>query len=323
MSFDITAIGELLIDFTPKGRDGGGLEQYVASPGGAPANVCAVLSKMGGAAAFIGKVGADHFGNVLRTMLTDNHVCVDGLIMDENFKTTLSFVTLGPDGERDFCFFRKNGADTMLRAEEVCLDLIDRSRVLHFGSVSLTDEPCRTAILNTVDYAKRGGAMISYDPNYRPLLWECPALAKEQMLRGLALADLLKISEEELYFLTESKDVAAGAEQLAALGPRVVLVTLGAKGVYFLTPNVKGRLNGYPVKAIDTTGAGDTFMAAFLYEVRSLSLEAICGLPLADFTAIMQRCNAAAAITTTGLGAISAAPDMQAVNRFLSAHASV
>lgn len=321
MRYDLTAIGEFLIDFAPKGLDANGLQQFAASPGGAPANVCAIVSKLGGKTAFIGKVGNDPFGALLRTTLLDNGIAAEGLVMGDGAPTSLAFVTLGENGERDFCFYRKNSADTMLRTEELNRELLTNSKFVHFGSVSLTDEPCRSATFSGVKQARAAGSVISYDPNYRPALWRGAKEARDMMLQGVALSDIIKVSDEEAVFLTGTQDLEEGARILAAMGPSVVLITCGAQGVCYQTRADCGSVPSFPVKPVDTTGAGDTFIGAFLYYTKDMTREEIAFLQGEKMRRIMRCCNAAAAITTTGLGAIAAMPDMEVVCRFLREHA--
>lgn len=321
MGYDLTAVGEFLIDFAPKGLSANGLHQFAASPGGAPANVCAMFAKLGGRTAFVGKVGSDPFGAMLRNTLLDNGIAADGLIMDAAAPTSLAFVTLGEDGERDFCFYRKNSADTMLRPEELNREMLENSKFVHFGSVSLTDEPARSATFSAVELARAAGNVISYDPNYRPALWHDEDMARDMMLRGAALADIIKVSDEEAIFLTKTEDLEEASRILAAMGPSVVLITCGAEGVCYRTAADTGRIPGFSVRPVDTTGAGDTFMGTFLYCAKDMSPKEIAFLGGERMGQIMRCCNAAAAITTTGLGAIAAMPDMEQINSLLRAYA--
>ena len=318
MGYELASIGELLIDFAPDGTDERGLPRFIASPGGAPANVCACFAKLGGTAAFLGKVGDDPFGTMLRKTLERNRIGTDGLVTGREGHTSLAFVTLDENGDRDFCFYRKHGADVLFREEELCTELIRESRFFHFGSVSMTDEPARSTTFRAVGLARECGCTVSYDPNYRPPLWSSEKEAKEWMLRGVKLTDILKVSDEEMTVLTGETDPRKGAEKLHAMGPSVVLLTCGADGAYYLTENCFGYVAGIPVRTVDTTGAGDTFIGTFLYEVRTLSAEQLVALTEKELRRIVHRCNAAAAITTTGLGAIAAMPDGAALDLFLT-----
>ena len=317
MEYELTAIGELLIDFAPKGRDNHGLQLFAASPGGAPANVCAMFAKLGGTASFIGKVGDDHFGHLLKNTLLENGIGTASLILDSHVQTSLAFVTLGQGGERDFSFYRRQGADTMLRADELDPDLIRGSRILHFGSVSLTDEPCRSTTFSAVQTAREAGCLISCDPNYRPPLWQNGDEARKLMLEGVSRADILKVSEEEMVFLAGQQDMAAGSKTLAEFGPSVVLVTRGAEGVFCRVGDRTISVPAFPVNAIDTTGAGDTFMGTFLYFVKDMQPDQIKTLPEPQLRKILLRCNAASAITTTGIGAIASMPDLGGIRQLL------
>ncbi len=196
--FDVVALGESLIDFTPNGTNAQGIELFARNPGGAPANVLAMNARLGGKTAFIGKVGKDGFGDFLRQTLVESSIDVSGLVIDEKIPTTLAFVQLDSKGDRSFTFYRNPGADVMLTSAEVNRNLIDDAAIFHFGSVSLTSDPSRTATLEAARYARQQGKLVSFDPNYRPLLWEHPADAVVQMQEGVKLADLLKVSEEEI-----------------------------------------------------------------------------------------------------------------------------
>lgn len=227
--FDIVALGESLIDFTPSGENSQGMALFARNPGGAPANVLAMAAKLGGKTAFIGKVGDDAFGAFLKKTMEDAGVDVRGLRMTREYPTTLAFVQLTPEGDRSFTFYRKPSADVMLAPAEVDRALLRDCRIFHFGSVSLTDEPCRTATLEAAREAKAAGAMISYDPNYRPFLWDSAERAREALLAALPLADIVKVSEEEMELLTGEVQLAAGADALASRGAALVLVTLGPR----------------------------------------------------------------------------------------------
>ena len=240
--FDIVALGESLIDFTPSGENSQGMALFARNPGGAPANVLAMAAKLGGKTAFIGKVGDDAFGAFLKKTMEDAGVDVRGLRMTREYPTTLAFVQLTPEGDRSFTFYRKPGADVMLAPAEVDRALLRDCRIFHFGSVSLTDEPCRTATLEAAREAKAAGAMISYDPNYRPFLWDSAERAREALLAALPLADIVKVSEEEMELLTGEVQLAAGADALASRGAALVLVTLGPRGAYYRAAAGRGLL---------------------------------------------------------------------------------
>jgi fructokinase len=300
---DITAIGEILIDLTQTGTDDRGIPQFSANPGGAPANVAVAASRLGRSTAFLGKVGKDGYGRYLRSVLEENQVNTSGLVEDETALTTLAVVTVDSSGERSFTFYRENTADVRLRPEECVLP---ETKILHFGSVSLTAEPARTATLETAKKAKNSGILVSYDPNYRANLWDNEAHAVEEMKAPLALADILKVSDEELLLLTGTSDLDAGSQQLASLGISLVLVTLGEKGAYFRYGELTGQVPGESVTVADTNGAGDTFLGAVLAQIASRG--GLDGLTQDQLHTMVQKANRAAALTTSRSGAIPAMP---------------
>lgn len=285
--FDIVALGESLIDFTPSGENSQGMALFARNPGGAPANVLAMAAKLGGKTAFIGKVGDDAFGAFLKKTMEDAGVDVRGLRMTREYPTTLAFVQLTPEGDRSFTFYRKPGADVMLAPAEVDRALLRDCRIFHFGSVSLTDEPCRTATLEAAWEAKAAGAMISYDPNYRPFLWDSAERAREALLAALPLADIVKVSEEEMELLTGEVQLAAGADALASRGAALVLVTLGPRGAYYRAAAGRGLLPACEVDTVDTTGAGDAFLGALLSCLAGKTLEELRILPQAQWERIV------------------------------------
>ena len=306
---DITAIGEILIDLTQSGLTEQGIPRYDANPGGAPANLAVAASRLGAKTAFIGRVGRDSFGASLRRTLLDNGVDVSGMSADPVQHTTLAVVSLDGKGERSFSFYRDPSADVNLRFEDVPTALLENTRVLHFGSVSLTAEPSRAATLRAAEAAKKAGALVSYDPNYRASLWRDEAAAVGQMLAPLPLVDILKVSDEELPLLTGTAELEEGTAKLAAYGIRLVLVTLGPDGAFYRLGDLTGRVPGVKVKVGDTNGAGDTFFGAALSQlVRAESIEALTDGELARILAFA---NKAAAITTSRHGAIPAMPTLE------------
>ena len=311
--FDVTAIGELLIDFTPAGASAAGDPLFAQKPGGAPANVLAANSRLGGRNAFIGKVGNDGFGDFLRGMLEKLRIDVSGLCTDPEIPTTLAFVQLGRNGERSFSFYRKPGADLMLRDSEIKSSLISGCHILHFGSVSLTGEPSRSATLSAVKSARKAGRIVSYDPNYRPLLWEDAGTAKRQMAAGLKLADIVKVSEEEMTLLTGETDLEKGSAALARFGASLIFVSLGAGGAFYRSGDRCASLPAYDVKTIDTNGAGDAFLGAALFRLRGKTLEEIRSLKDAELKDILLFANAAGALATTKNGAIPAMPSLEEI----------
>jgi fructokinase len=306
--YDVTALGELLIDFTPSGVNEQGVALFGRNPGGAPANVLAMINKLGGNTAFIGKVGADAFGGFLEKTLSGAGIDTSGLIKDPAYLTTLAFVQLSETGDRSFSFYRRQGADLMLTWPEINRRLIDSANIFHFGSVSLSGRPCRDTVHEAVSYAKSKCKIISYDPNYRPLLWQSKHAARTEIAALIDFADILKVSEEEMVLLTGETDLAKGAALLARNGPSIVLVSLGAQGAYFRCTAGDGRRFTYDVKTVDTTGAGDAFLGAVLYRLRDKSLAELTAIRADELEDIVDFANAAGSLTTAQRGAIPALP---------------
>lgn len=303
---DITAIGEILIDLTQSGTNENGIPRFDANPGGAPANLAVAASRLGARTAFIGRVGRDSFGAFLKNCLKDNGVDVSGLSVDPVRHTTLAVVALDKTGERTFSFYRDPSADVNLAAEDIPVSQLKNTRFLHFGSVSLTAEPARSATLYAAKTAKAQGALISYDPNYRASLWPDEQTAIARMLEPLPLVDVLKVSDEELPLLTGTDDPEAGTALLAGKGIALVLVTLGAKGAFYRFRGKTGHVPGVPCKVGDTNGAGDTFLGAALS--RLSKLESLDGLDIPELERVLAFANKAASITTSRHGAIPAMP---------------
>ena len=316
--FDVIALGELLVDFTQSGLSPQGNPLYEANPGGAPANVLAMLARLGRSCAFVGKVGRDRFGDMLENTIRDAGINADGLAREEAVPTTLAVVSTGPDGDRSFSFYRSPGADLCLRPEDLDLDRIRESRIFHFGSLSLTDEPCRSATVAAVAAAKEEGALISFDPNLREPLWADLAHAKEQIAWGLGQCDLLKISDNELLFMTGEEDFDRGAAILRAQYPNIRLlnVTAGAEGSYSFCGEARVFVPACSLGGvIETTGAGDTFCACVLNFVLDRGLE---GLAAKDLEEMLAFANAAAYLVTTRKGAIRSMPERQEVEAVLA-----
>ena len=303
---DITAVGEILIDLTQSGINSQGIPRFDANPGGAPANLAVAAARLGASTAFIGKVGRDRFGSLLRDTLAENGVDTSGLITDPESPTTLAVVALDGNGERSFSFYRNPSADVDLRAEDIPTEYLQNTRFLHFGSVSLTTDPSRSATLYAAETAKQHGALISYDPNYRPSLWPDEATAVEWMRKPLGLVDILKVSEEELPLLAGTEDQDRGSQVLADMGIRLVLVTLGARGAYYRFGSVTGHVPGVQVTVGDTNGAGDTFLGAVLAQLARFG--GLSSLNAEDLEQIVSAANKAAAITASRHGAIPAMP---------------
>jgi fructokinase len=315
--FDIVALGESLIDFTPEGKNGLGMQLFARNPGGAPANVLAMAAKLGASAAFIGMVGDDDFGHFLRLYMSQAGIDVSGLKMTAEVRTTLAFVQLSAEGDRSFTFYRRPGADICLRPEDADDRLLSGCGIFHFGSVSLTDEPCRSATLESARRAKECGAVISFDPNYRPPLWGGIEAARREILGALPLADIIKVSGEELELVTGQSDPAAGSQALMKYGARLVLVTLGEGGAYYRSPRAAGHVPAPQVDAVDTTGAGDAFTGALLYRLRGLGTEGIAALSAAQLEGCVRFACAAGSLTTLGHGAIPAMPGREKIDACL------
>ena len=315
--FDVTALGELLIDFTENGTSGQGNTLFEANPGGAPCNVLAMLKKLGRSCAFIGKVGEDMFGHLLRDVAAEAGICMDYLLFDKDARTTLAFVKTFPNGDRDFSFYRSPGADMMLTEEELPLDVVADSRIFHFGTLSMTHEGVRRATCRAVAHARESGAVISFDPNLRPPLWDSLEEAKKQIEYGLARCDVLKIADNELEFMTGETDFDKGAAILRERYPNIRLlnVTAGSEGSYSYYEDKRVfvpacKLGG----TIETTGAGDTFCASVLNFVLDHGLD---GLAEADLTEMLRFANTAAYIVTTRKGAIRSMPERAEVEKLL------
>ena len=308
---DLVTIGEILIDLTYSGRQNG-VPVYVANPGGAPANVAVAAARLGADSAFIGKVGNDYYGGFLRETLTENKVDVSGMLTDASAPTTLAVVSLTDAGERSFSFYRRNCADTLLSPEEISDELLGNTRFLHFGSVSLTDDPARSATLFAAKRAKELGATVTYDPNYRANLWNSEKEAVERMKSVLGFVDILKISDEELPLLTGTDDPEAGTGQLFdEYGISLILLTLGADGAYYRRGGETGKAEGFKVKVADTNGAGDTFFGAFLSRMAALGVYKPDDLTSEQLFDSVRTANLAASLTTSRHGAIPAMPDLK------------
>jgi fructokinase len=312
--FDVVVLGELLIDFTPYGVSQEGNILFERNPGGAPANVAVALAKLKNKAAFLGMVGKDEFGTFLKKVLEDNGVNTEGLKFNNEVNTTLAFVHLKSNGDRNFSFYRNPGADMMLKTEDIDFDIIKNSKVFHFGSLSLTDEPSRGAALAAVKYAKENGAVISYDPNLRPPLWKSLELAKEMITLGLGFADILKVSEEEMEFITDIKDLKEGTDIFFRKGISLIFVTLGEKGCFYRYKGGFGLVEAFKVNAIDTTGAGDAFLGAVLHKIIDKSLNEIADMKKEEMEEVIKFANKVGALVTTKKGAIPAMPTIEEIN---------
>lgn len=316
-AYDVTALGELLIDFTENGVSAGGNKLLEANPGGAPCNVLAMLQKLGKRTAFIGKVGQDAFGDLLENTLREAGIGTQGLKRDSRVHTTLAFVHTLAGGERSFSFYRNPGADMNLRAEEVEDALVSSCRIFHFGSLSMTDEPCREATRMAVSRAKQAGALISFDPNLRESLWDSLDHAKEQIAWGLSQCDLLKISDNELAFMTGTEDFDEGAARLLRQCPQIQLlnVTAGEEGSMAYYGGQRCHVPVWRVPAVEKTGAGDTFCACVLNYVLEHGLQ---GLSPEDLREMLAFANAAAALIIQRKGALKMMPAREEICQLLA-----
>lgn len=315
--YDVVALGELLIDFTQNDISSQGNKLYEANPGGAPCNVLAMLTKLGKKTAFIGKVGDDQFGYTLKAALEEVNINSDNLIFDNEVHTTLAFVHTFKNGDRDFSFYRKPGADMMLKVEDINEDLIKSSKVFHFGSLSLTDENIREATKKAICIAKENNLIITFDPNLRVPLWKSLENAKKQILFGMTKCDILKISEEELEFVTGINNVYEAVEKLRSQYMiQLILVTIGEGGSIAFYKNIQVKRHAFiQEKTIETTGAGDTFFACIINYVLEYGLDKLSESSLAD---MLTFANAAASLITTKKGALRVMPEKQEVLNFLN-----
>lgn len=315
--YDVTALGELLIDFTDNGKSAQGNTLFEANPGGAPCNVLAMLNRLGHSTAFIGKVGRDIFGLKLKAVLEEAGIDTAGLIVDADARTTLAFVQTLPDGDRDFSFYRNPGADMLLTADEVDGELIRSSRLFHFGTLSMTHEGVRKATKKAVRLAKESGAVISFDPNLRPPLWRSLDEAKEQAAWGFSQCDVLKISDNEIQWFTGEEDFDQGIERLRKeYGIPLILLSMGRNGSRAYYKDLRIEKAPFLQKGtIETTGAGDTFGGCCLHFVLKYGLN---GLNEERLTEMLAFANAAASIITTRKGALRVMPEADEVERFLS-----
>lgn len=309
---DVVALGELLIDFAAKSADAAGYPTMAANPGGAPGNFLAALNAYGRKTAFLGKVGDDTFGHLLLGTLSRAGIETKGILVDDHFFTTLAFVTFDESGDRSFSFARKPGADTQLSWEEIDKSLIDEARVFHFGTLSLTDEPVRTATQKAVAYAKEHGKLITCDPNLRLPLWKTQEAAKEQMLWSLHQADVVKISDNEVEFLWGCTPEAGAEKLLTEFGVGLAMVTLGPDGCLLKTKNASFRAACPKVHPIDTTGAGDIFGGSAVSQLLELE-KPIDALTEADLAYIGCFAATAASLSTEASGGIPSIPEKEAV----------
>lgn len=326
---DVVCLGEVLVDFVAEDLNVA-LENVVRfrrAPGGAPANVACGVVKLGGTAAFVGKVGDDPFGRMLTRTLGDVGVDTSHLAVSSAARTTLVFVGVHRDGRKDMCFYRHPGADMMLSAADIDAAWLASAKALHFGSISLIDPGPREATLRAARIARQAGLLVTFDPNYRQGLWPSEAEARHRIAEGLALAEVVKVADEELRLVAGSDDHRTAAEYILAQGPHLAVISCGAEGSHgFLRGDVPGRASsdcpvpGFRVKAVETTGAGDGFMASLLVDLlaaRSAGRD-LAALGEDDLRRIYTRANAVGALTCTRAGAIPGLPTRDEVDRFLA-----
>ena len=313
--YDVIALGELLIDFTMNGQSEQGNNMFEACPGGAPCNVLALLNKMGKKTAFLGKVGRDQFGRLLRDTITEAGIDASHLMIDDKVNTTLAFVHTFPDGDREFSFYRNPGADMMLTENEVDPAFIAQTKIFHFGTLSMTHDGVRAATKKAVQAAKDAGCLVSFDPNLRPPLWSSLDLAKEQMEYGFGVCDILKISDNEIQFVSGKEDYDEGISYLQEkYHIPMILLTMGKDGSRAYYKGMRVERPGFSVKAIETTGAGDTFCGSSLNYVVEHGFEDLTEEQLGE---LLTFANAAAAIVTTKKGAIRSMPEREEVEALI------
>lgn len=323
---EIICVGEALVDFISTQR-GTSLEEapgFLKMPGGAPANLAVGLARLGERPRFIGKVGDDPFGRFLRQVLENNRVNTEGLLVETRARTGLAFVSLSPSGERDFVFYRHPAADMLLAPEEISLSWLEKAGAICFGSLSLSTEPSRSAIYRLLEAGRARGLVLAVDVNLRLGVWPSPEVARREIWEALAPVDLVKLNAPELAFLTGEGDVGQGARRLLASGASLVVVTLGEAGAFYVTPGGEGRVPGYRVEVVDTTGAGDAFMAGLMAGLAGLAgegargwLERLTALPREEFRTILAMANAAGALCVTRPGAMTSLPTRDQLVDFL------
>ncbi|HEU4962580.1 MAG TPA: PfkB family carbohydrate kinase [Bacilli bacterium] len=323
--FDVLSIGEMIVDFTP-GERGVGLERvpsFQKAAGGAPANVAVGVAKLGGRAAFLGKFGQDPFGDFLISTLKSYNVDTAGCVQTKEAKTGLAFIAVAADGEREFHFYRDPSADMLLHEDDIREDLIRQAQIVHIGSVTQLLPEAFAATVKALKIAREHNVITSFDVNFRLGIWRGREEEGKAKIRETAsLSDVLKVSEEELRFLTDTDDLERGAAELLALGPKIVFVTLAEKGVYYLTDKHRGQIPTWRVEAVDATGAGDGFVAGFLRQLSDRVQGRSLDLSLSMHEEIEEMAkygNAVGALTVMGMGAIPALPTKEEVFRFMFA----
>ncbi|MFJ5714363.1 aminoimidazole riboside kinase [Neobacillus sp. NPDC093127] len=307
----IICLGEALIDFIPLDAEN---LTYQKAPGGAPANVAVGIAKLGGLSTFVGKVGNDVLGHFLNETLADYGVNVSTMIFTEEARTGVVFVTLEPSGERQFSFYINPSADRFLKKEELAPEVFQGQKILHFGSISLISEPAKSATIHAIELAKKAGMLISYDPNLRLGLWDSAEQAKETIIKTLSYADILKVSEEELAFLTDCDNLEEGMALLPDLP--LILVTLGEEGSFYRFKGEIGRVPAMVCKVVDTTGAGDAFVSGILYSLND-SEKTLAELSTSEIKEIIRFASVSGGLATTKKGAMTGLPTLAEIQAVL------
>jgi len=324
---DIICLGEVLVDMfsTEVGVPLEKAPTFLPVPGGAPANVAIGLAKLGVGSALISKIGDDPFGKLLRSVILQNRVDISQLKVDRKSRTTLAFISTREDGERDFCFYRNPGADMMLSAEEISEGFIKTARIFHYGSISMISDPSYSATLKALEYAKKYGLVISYDPNVRLSLWKSENQAKQRIIKGLNNSDLVKLNNDELKFITGISDVKQGSDILLKYGPKIVTVTQGDKGSFFNNGRDWSFIESYKVHTVDTTGCGDSFtseiLAKFVQKIKQGRDP--FDLDREEMENILRFANAAGALTATKRGVIPSLPTQEDLRIFLNGYGKI
>lgn len=314
--YDVTALGEVLIDFTENGSSAQGNPMYEANPGGAPCNVLAMLQKFGHKTAFLGKVGEDIFGRRLEKVLKETGIDTAGLCTDPAVRTTLAFVEKKADGDRVFSFYRNPGADMMLRTEELQEQILKDTRIIHFGTLSMTGKPVRSATRHAIETAKANGALLSFDPNIREPLWQSMEEAKRQTAYGMEVCDVLKISDNEIRWFTGEEDFDRGVDMLwREYHIPLILLSMGSGGSRAYCGSRRAEQPAFLQEStIETTGAGDTFGACCLHYILE---HGMAGLGTTELEEMLRVANAAASIVTTRRGALRVMPEPEEIQAFL------
>ncbi len=315
---DVICLGEIIIDFfaVKPGVRLQDVDEFKRIAGGATANVAVGCSRLGKKAAFIGRVGNDDFGFHLRDILLENNVNIDLLQFDIAAKTGLAFIALPTPTTRDFLFYMNSSASMRIDWQQFDDAFIKNTGIFHFGSITLINEPARTSTLKAVEIAKDGGAIVSYDPNLRINLWKDEETAKKQIAEAIPLADLIKVNDDELFFITGEKNVAKGAQKLLGMGPKLCLITMGSKGSFYATSSFDGKVPIFNVETVDTTGCGDSFVSAFLSFMSGKDLDFLITNEI-EIKRIAVAAAAASSITSTKKGVIPSLPYLNEVQSFL------